>query len=427
MSTLCAKTTSVRMAAILLLFAWGLTLASPVALHAGDKKKKATASAQKPAEKPQQDLSKLVWPEPPNIPRVRYTSYFAGMKFDKGEGDQNQNKKPKQSWMDRLAGTQSQDEKVTIKNFPYQMLGPYGMSVDSKGRLYVADQKVGAIFIFNTETKETELIRNGFEAHFGLINGVAVDDSDRIFVSDGKLGKVLVFNAKHQVEDQIKGLVDPVGLAIDKENRLLYVVDTQQDQVLVYDADSLKPIRKIGTTGKKHTLSTPGDFALPTDVAVDKDGNIYVTDTLNWRVEIFDAEGKFISQFGKHCDAIGCFERPKGIAVDGDGHIWVVDTGLNLVQAYDRDGALLAYVGSPGRLLGQFTDPMGIAIDQNNRMFVSEQYPWGRVQEFRYITDAEAEQLKKEKAASHQTTQAEATKPAATPQAAAANPEVKKN
>ena len=85
---------------------------------------------------------------------MRYTSYFAGMKFE--QTPDNGNKKPKQSWMDRLAGTQSQDEKVTIKNFPFQLLGPYGMSVDSKGRLYVADQKVGAIFIFNTETKDTE-------------------------------------------------------------------------------------------------------------------------------------------------------------------------------------------------------------------------------------------------------------------------------
>ena len=87
---------------------------------------------------------------------------------------------------------------------------------------------------------------------------MVVDDDDRVFVSDGKLGKVLVFNAKHQVQDQIKGLVDPVGMAIDKENRLLYVVDTQQDQVLVYDADTLKPMRKIGTAGKKHTLNRPG-------------------------------------------------------------------------------------------------------------------------------------------------------------------------
>jgi len=57
--------------------------------------------------------------------------------------------------MDRLAGSQAQSDKMTNKNFPFQLLGPYGMSVDSKGRLSVADQKVGAIFIFDTETKAT--------------------------------------------------------------------------------------------------------------------------------------------------------------------------------------------------------------------------------------------------------------------------------
>ncbi len=96
-----------------------------------------------------------------------------------------------------------------------------------------------------------------------------------------------------------------------------------------------------------------------------------------------------------------------------------------------RDGELLGYVGGPGRLLGQFNDPMGMAIDQNNRMFVSEQYPWGRVQQFRYITDAEAEQLKKEKANLRQTksaqsgTPSEPTKSAATAEAAGASNEAK--
>jgi DNA-binding beta-propeller fold protein YncE len=368
-----------------------LALVSPVAVQA---KKKPVATTQKAEPRPQVDISKLVWPEPPNLPRVRYTNYFAGMKF----ATTVDNKKPKQSWMDRLAGGQTQDEKVSRRDFPFQLLGPYGMAVDSKDRLYVADQKVGAVFVFNTETRETELIRNGVEAHFAMINAIAVDDNDRVFVSDGKLAKVLVFDANHKVEAQIsEGLVDPLGLAIDTERRLLYVVDTKQDVVLVYDADSLKPLRKIGTPGRKHTLTGPGEFSLPTNVALDKEGNVYVTDSLNFRVEIFDAEGNFVSQFGQHCDAIGCFERPKGIAVDTDGHIWVVDTNLALVEIFNRDGELLAYVGGPGRSLGRFNDPMGIAIDKNNRVFVSEQYPWGRVQQFRYITDAESAAMKAER------------------------------
>jgi DNA-binding beta-propeller fold protein YncE len=255
----------------------------------------------------------------------------------------------------------------------------------------VADQKVGAIFIFNTQTHDTQLIRNGYEAHFGWINGLAIDDDDRLFVSDGKMHRVLIFNPKHEVEGQItEGLVDPVGVAIDTENRFLYVVDTQQDQVLVYDADTLKLLRRMGTGGKNHYLTTTGDFGAPQGVALDKDGNVYVTDTLNNRVEIFDADGNFISWFGKHGDGPGYFSRPKGIAIDSDGHVWVADEMEDRLQVFDREGQLLTYIGyQHGNLPGQFEALVGVAIDKQNHVFTAEQYP-GRLQEFRYVTDAEA-------------------------------------
>jgi sugar lactone lactonase YvrE len=384
-------------------------LALPDLVYAGNKKKTTTDTTAQQTGGPIVDLSKidvskLVWPQPPSIPRVRYTAYFAGMKIDHTPAAAKA--KPKQTWMDRLAGGQSQQEKFNPKDFPFQLLGPYGMAVDSKGRLYVADQRVGAVFIFNTETRDVELIANGQQAHFGLINGIAIDDDDRVFVSDGKMHRVLVFNAKHEVINQIhEKLIDPVGLAIDTENRLLYVVDTQADQVVVYDADSLKELRRIGTCCKNHYLTTPGDFGGASNVAVDKDGDVYVTDTMNNRVEIFDADGHFISTFGKAGDGPGYFARPKGIAVDGDGHIWVADTVQNRLQVFNREGQLLTYIGGLGHYPGQFESLVGVAIDKNNRVFTSEQYP-GRVQQYRYITDAEADQLRKEKAAG--TTQAKA-------------------
>jgi sugar lactone lactonase YvrE len=368
-----------------------MTMAAPV-VAGGDKndkkkKKKSDAAEQKPASKPQFDLSKLVWPSPPSIARVRYLNYYAGMKID----NTPQPKKKKQSWMDRLAGAQSDSEKFNIKDFPFQLLGPYGIAIDSKGLVYVADQKVGAIFIFNTETRDVQLIRNGYEAHFGLINGLAIDDDDRLFVSDGKMRRVMIFDSKHEVTGQInEGLADPVGLAIDKQNRFLYVVDTQLDQVIVYDADTLKLLRKIGTTGKNHWLTTPGDFGAPSNVALDKDENVYVTDTMNNRVEIFDADGNYLSQFGKHGDGPGYLARPKGIAIDCDGHIWIADSFQDRVQVFNRDGQLLTYLGGHGHYPGQFEALIGIAIDKENRVFTTEQYP-GRMQMFRYVTDAEAE------------------------------------
>jgi DNA-binding beta-propeller fold protein YncE len=358
-------------------------LAAPVPVHA-DKKKKNEAPA--PKEKSiieRLDYSKIVWPNPPAITRIKYLNYFAAEKYVPQA-------KPKSAggWMARMAGGAA-DTKADVKPL-YQLATPYGLAVDSKGNVYVADGKVGAVFIFNTETKDVEMIKHGVHAQFGLIIGLAMDDNDRLFVSDSKFHRVLVFNKNHRVEATVsEGMVDPGGIAIDTENRFLYVADVALDQVLVYDADNYKLLRKMGTAGKDHSLTSPGDFSKPTNVAVDKDGNLYVADTYNNRIEIFDPDGGFISTFGKAGDGPGYFARPKGVAIDADGHIWVADAVQDRVQVFNREGKLLIWMGGHGTLPGQFRDVAGLAIDKQNRVFTSEQFP-GRVQMFRYVTQAEA-------------------------------------
>jgi DNA-binding beta-propeller fold protein YncE len=400
----------------------GILLVTPSALY-GKKKKKAAAAPEQhfPISGYGPDISKLdtsqlVWPEPPAIARIKWLNYYAGMKIDRSAPV----KKKNAGWMDRMAGIQSEDDRQNqvLKVFPYQLIGPYGIAIDSKGLVYVADQKVGAVFIFDTETRDVKLIRNGYEAHFAWINGLAIDDNDRLFVSDGQLHKVFIFNSQHVLEAQINaGLVDPVGLAIDTENRFLYVVDTQQDQVLVYDADSYKLLRRLGRGGQaKHSLTTPGDFAAPSNVAVDKDGNVYVTDTLNDRVEIFDADGNFLSTFGKNGDGPADFARPKGIAVDCDGHIWVADEMLDRVTVFDREGQPLGFVGGHGLYPGQFKALVGIAVDKQNRVFTTEQYP-GRMQMFRYVNDAEAEAEEKRRVAEREAAAAKSATVATAPAA----------
>jgi len=376
-----------RKSRLLLCLMLGLTLLAPVSGFA-DKKKKAAAE---PKKIPVIDYSNIVWPNPPAIARIRYQAFYAAEKISQVEAGSH-TKKAK--WMDRLAGTQPATENTKVL---FQLAEPYGIAVDSKNNLYVADQKVGAIFIFNTETRDVELIKNKTHAHFVRIIGLAMDDNDRLFVSDPGLRHVLAFDAAHKAEEVItEGLVSPGSLAIDRENRLLYVSDIELDQVLVYDADTLKLKRKIGTTGHNHELTSPGDFAKPTGLAVDQEGNLYVADTLNNRIEIFDADGKFISAFGKSGDGAGYFARPKGVAIDGDGHIWVADGMQDRVQVFNQEAQLLISFGGHGMLPGQFQGLVGIAVDKNNRVFTSEIYP-GRVQQFRYVTDAEAERLKKER------------------------------
>lgn len=393
--------------ALVLLFA---IMLAPTGANAGAKKKKEDASAV-PAKAHVIDYSNIVWPNPPAIARIRYMAFYSAQKLSQLDTP----KTKKEGWMDRLAGTQPEVDNTKVL---FQLAQPYGIAVDSKGILYVADSKVGAIFMFNTETRDVEMIKNSVHAHFARIIGLAMDDDDRLFVSDPGLKHVLVFDKEHKPVDVITdGMVEPSGLAIDTQNRLLYVSDVNLDQVLVYDADTLKLKRKMGTTGHNHELTSQGDFAKPTGVAVDKEGNLYVADTLNDRIEVFDADGAFIRTWGKNGDGPGYFARPKGVAIDSDGHIWVADGMQDKVQLFTNEGQLLIRFGGHGLLPGQYQGLVNVAADtRRNRMYTSEIYP-GRVQEFRYVTDAEADQLRIE----HEKLRA-GTAPAKTGQTAAAAP-----
>jgi DNA-binding beta-propeller fold protein YncE len=304
--------------------------------------------------------------------------------------------------------------------------------VDSKGKIYAADQGVAAVFIFDPQNKgHVEMIGNGKQASFGMIAGLALDDDDRLFVTDASLHRVVVFNPKHEQEAAFGApvLVRPGGMAIDRENRYVYVADSGNDVVDVFDADTYKFLRQIGKPSKKHDQTDPGTFSLPEGVAVDSEGNVYVTDTFNDRVESFDADGGFITTFGKNGDGPADFERPKGIAADCDGHIWVVDAAESRVKVFDKQGRLLIYFGGQGNYPGQFMGPWGIAIGPSNQVVVSETFP-GRVQVFRYITDAEAGALKGQGDAAEQKRAAAAVPSrqdtSATKPAVAATPEQKK-
>ncbi len=370
-----------------------LALVSSFSLFAKDKKKDKNAQEERPTPTYKDnrqlweslDYSKFVWPNPPAVTRIRYTGFWSGEKFVAKKLE-----KKKSSWMERVSGIAT----GSTPNDPkprWQLLVPNGIAVDSKNLVYIADSKVRAIFIVNVDTGDYSMIKNGSDARFQWLTGLAIDDSDRLFASDSGLRHVVVFDKGHKFEGAIsEGLYDPGGLAIDNENRLLYVTDAEQDLVLVYDADPpFKLIRKLGKPGTKHTSTVPGEFAKPTGVAVDQDGDVFVADTWNDRIEEFDADGTFIQAFGKAGDGPGYFARPKGISIDGDGHIWVADSLQDRVQVFSPEGRLLIYLGGHGLLPGEFQSLTNVAVDRNNRVLTTEQYP-GRLQVFRYYTNSEA-------------------------------------
>jgi sugar lactone lactonase YvrE len=369
-----------------------LALIATYSLYAKDKKK-AKSAEEEPSKAVYQDnrkfwasldLSKFVWPNPPSITRIRYTGYWSGEKFI----EKKQTKKP--SWMERISGVATGSTPGDFKP-RWQLISPNGIAVDSQNLVYIADSKVRAVFIVNVETGDYSMIKNGSDAKFQWIVGLAIDDSDHLFVADSGKRHVVVFDKNHKFEGTIsEGLVDPGGLAIDNENRLLYVTDAEQDLVFVYDVDPpFKLIRKLGKPGTEHTSTVPGEFAKPVGVAVGKDGNVFISDTWNNRIEVFDADGTFIRTFGEAGDGPGYFARPKGISVDCDGHIWVADAMQDRVQVFTPEGRLLIYMGEHGLLPGQFQSLANVIVDKNNRVFTTELYS-GRMQQFRYYSNSEA-------------------------------------
>lgn len=343
----------------------------PSSLFGADKAK---APASTPAEANTQNL---VWPPPPDAPRIRWVGQFS--KFTDVTGEQKKKKKP--SWFERLAGVKQQDEELERG-----LADPYGIAVDSKKRIYVAEKELPGVVIFDRQAHTVEVRNASALGGIRLPLGIALDAHDRLFVSDAELAAISCFNPDGSLAARFgsKELVRPAGIAIDRKRNRLYVADVKGDKVNVYSTETFKLLETIGGPGTPGGAE-PATFALPSNVAVDRRGYLYVSDSFNFRVQVFNRRGRFVRAFGSLGDAPGQFARPKGLAVDSEGHIYVVDAVFNNFQIFDQEGQILLFVGTFGEQPGQFILPAGIFIDENDVIYTTEGVH-GRVQIFQYIS-----------------------------------------
>ena len=118
-------------------------------------------------------------------------------------------------------------------------------------------------------------------------------------------------------------------------------------------------------------------FNVPAGVDVDAKGNIYVMDTNNSGVQKFDSEGNFLLMWGSEGSGKEQFgdilnHREGRLAVDTQGNVYVIDLQNSRVQKFDSNGHYLTQWGTKGYGKGQFTQPFDIATDQQNNIYVSD-------------------------------------------------------
>ncbi len=205
----------------------------------------------------------------------------------------------------------------------------------------------------------------------------------------------------------------PTGLTIAGDGAV-YFADTHYSRILTFDAQG-RPLAEFGTFG-----DGPGQFRLPTDVAIDPRGFIYVSeyggndriskfdttwkfllafdgsengglrivrpqsllvapdatlwvaDACNHRICQFDADGKLLRSFGSLGDGRGELRFPYGVERLSDGTLVVCEYGNNRLQRFSADGASLGVWGETGRELGQLAYPWALAVDADDRVYVMD-------------------------------------------------------
>ncbi len=238
-----------------------------------------------------------------------------------------------------------------------QLMQPYGIAMDD-GRIFVADTAAPGIAIFDLARRTFSLFEGTGSGRLKKPINIRIDSDGKRYVTDTARNQVLVYDRSERflAAFGVVGQFKPVDVAIAGDR--LYVTDIEHHQVHVLDKLTGKTLFKFGKAG-----SSPGELFHPTNIAIGPDGDVYVVETSNYRVQRFTADGEPVKVYGGVGNAPGSFARPKGLALDREGRFYIGDAAFENVQLFDRDGKLLLYFGQPGEGIEGLNLPAGVTIN----------------------------------------------------------------
>jgi predicted CXXCH cytochrome family protein len=255
----------------------------------------------------------------------------------------------------------------------------------SNGNVFVADPGNRVIKKFTAAGGYTGqyVMWNG--TLFREPRGVSVAAGNLLWVGDPRLGYLALFNQDFGAFGASQPHLRPgarvysgatydltaSGVGTNAGGTRIAVTDTEANIVTVRDSDTIAGnvvfLRPTGRTGgNQYPSSALGEFNAPTDAAIGPGNITYVVDSMNDRVQRFDASGVAIDAFGSHGSGPGQFDRPLSVAIDAAGLVYVADAGNHRIQRFTAAGAYDTSFGTVGTAPGQFRLPSGVAVNAFN-------------------------------------------------------------
>jgi DNA-binding beta-propeller fold protein YncE len=249
---------------------------------------------------------------------------------------------------------------------PALMLGAVSAAAtDSGGNILAFHRGEHPILILDRQGK---LLRSFGDGLFSSAHGLRIDADDNIWVTDNANHTVIKFS--HDGVPLMKlGEKNVAGEDAMHFNRPADVAFAASGDFYIADGYGNSRVVKFNRTGeflktwgKKGT--GPGEFNLPHAVQVDAEGRVYVADRENNRIQVFDAEGKFLRQLEGFA--------PFGLFITPDQHLFVADGRANKVLKMTLDGKVLTSWGATGAESGNFQLPHGLTVARDGAVYVTE-------------------------------------------------------
>jgi len=257
-------------------------------------------------------------------------------------------------------------------NAPGQFVKPRSVTVDRDDNVYVCDM-TGRIQKFDSDGNYL-LHWQMPEIERGRPKGMALDHEGNIVVVEPHYSRINHFTPEGRLLSQWgrhgpeRGeLSFPRAVAIAPDGSA-FVSEFQ----IVERLQKFSPARESVQIEIRGAGHKPREFNRAEGLSLDDAGNLYVADSCNHRVQVFDGNGAFLREHGSPGTARGQFSYPYDVRVDGKGWQYVCEFGNSRVTVLDADDQVLEIIGGAGSAPGQFNNPWSLALDSRGNLYVAD-------------------------------------------------------